>query len=695
MASEVKYRITAEDNTRPGTTSAEHNFDGLGSAVTKLGNIFAGMIAAFSMKKIIDGVADCTKEFGQAQTGLLKLAGTIKNNPLLNGESAKGLINYSKEMQNLLGVTDDEILSQEAFLSASQRSEDQIKSIIMAAQDLASGSGGLVSVDTALRSLNSSFDGEIGRLGVVIPALKNLTTEQLKAGGAIELVKKQYGGLAQLAASGIEGQKKIFDRSIDELKESIGKAFAPVQGAILTALKPVIDSIATWFDENSGKIASFFINLPEIAGVAFDGVKQIIAKVFTGEGMSVIVTNMTNLLIAGFTTAVMIFGDLLVGVIKTIPALLNIMLTTLQASVLKPESYKTLLTPDQFKRMQKQGVDGLDKFTDSTAVSLRTGASATTTAYQKYLEEFNRQNNEITEKYKTSFDTITTNVLQTSGKIKETFDANIERMGGIVKDMSAPFAPIVKETGDKIAAIINNGVAKQTDVVNDAMNRLSPPIQATTAPTGTGGNSTGAPGISNETWGALTDSPLPGIMRQLSEMFGPFIGKIIDVVMALENVQAILDPLSVIVKGFADVIAGPVNKALQPLVNLLTWLGNTLGQIVLPVIDFFAKIILGVATFIATIFNGIADVINFLLGWMGVHISKIDTATLSSAPSSSTDQTDTGGTGSGTTQYTAAPVITMNINIYATAITAGDKIMTLEDLAKLLNEKLNSALELG
>lgn len=693
MASEVKYRITAEDNTQAGTAGAEKHLDALGGAVDKLGKVFAGMIAAFSMKKIADEIGVCIDKFGKTQTATLQLTAAAKNNPMLNGESTKKLLAYSDAMEKTIGVDADKLMQSQAFLETMQLTEEQITSVMDAAIELSST--GMVSLDMAVLSLGGSLQGNIGLLGRYVPALKSLTQEQLKSGEAINLVKKNYAGLAQIMSQGIEGQKNIFSVAVDDLQKAIGKAFAPLQIAGMNFLKPIINDMTKWLDENSGRITSFFMNLPEIAGVAFEGIKKIISKVFTGEGMSTIVTNMTNMLIAGFTTAVMIFGDLLVGVIKTIPALLNVVLTTLQASILKPESYKTLLTPEQFERMRKQRVDGLDKFTDSTAVSLRTGSSATTTAYQKYVEEFNQQNNEITEKYKNSFDAITTNVLQTSGKIKETFDANLERMGGIVKDMAAPFAPIVKETGDKIAAIINNGVAKQTDVVTAAMAGLQKSVEAVPAATGGGGNSIGAPGISNATWGQLTDSPLPGIIRTLSEVFGPFVDRVIDAVLAFENVKSVLDPLNTIVQSFANTIAGPVNKALQPLVNLLTWLGNTLGQIVIPVIDFFAKIILGIATFIATIFNGIADVINFLLGWMGVHISKIDTATLSSAPSSETNQDTSGSMSGGTTQYTAAPVITMNINIYATAITAGDKIMTLEDLAKLLNEKLNNALELS
>ena len=191
---------------------------------------------------------------------------------------------------------------------------------------------------------------------------------------------------------------------------------------------------------------------------------------------------------------------------------------------------------------------------------------------------------------------------------------------------------------------------------------------------------------------------LGNLFAKITPILDQFSGGLLNAFMGIENVVAVMDPLTTIVKGFADIISGPVNKALQPIINILLALGKGIGQVLLPVIEFFGKIILGIASFIAMIFNGIASVINFLLGWAGVHIDMIDIGNLSAAPASSSasdkSSGDSGTVAGGTAQYTAAPVINMNINIYATAITAGDKIMTLEDLAILLNEKLNAAMEL-
>lgn len=687
MASEIKYRITAEDDTKRGTSGAEGNINALGSAVDKLSGIFRAMVAAFSVSKIVDGFQDCVKEFGEAQTGMLRLSAAIKNNPMLNGQSYTNLNRFASEMQKLTGITDDEVRQSEAFLVTMQLTEDQITSVMRAAIDLSAT--GMVDLNTAVRSLGGSFEGNIGMLSRYVPALRGLTTEQLKAGDAVALVAKQYGGLAQSTAQGIEGQKKLLDRSIEELKESIGGAFAPLVSAGLKGITPIIDDMTRWFDENQGRITSFFSNLPAIAGIAFEGIQKILKKTFTGGGFASIVEGMIRILVAGLGAAAASFGDAIVFAVQSIVPSLVLILKNL-TDVLKPDFEKNLLSQEEFNRRLK--TDPFSKLQDyKPGGVLNPGTrsygpyESQVTGYQAYMEAFQKQNESYNAEAKAAYDHLAKNLGELGAKTGANFEKLLAEMGGAATDAFDPFMPIIEEYQKKILGVIDSGVKETKEAVVDGMNK---PL----ARGGVGGMANTNPyneyGIAS--WsqqGMIGGDMMSGVMSGLG-MFGE---KLIGIIATIENVKAILDPVGVILQGFADTISGPVNKALEPVVRLLTHLGKMMGEILLPVIDFLSKAILLAATIIAGIFNAIADAINFLLGWMGVHVSRIDL----SAPTTSAADMSGGGTMGGTSQYTAAPVINLTVNIYATAITAGDKIMTLRDLAKTLNDELNAALELG
>lgn len=140
--------------------------------------------------------------------------------------------------------------------------------------------------------------------------------------------------------------------------------------------------------------------------------------------------------------------------------------------------------------------------------------------------------------------------------------------------------------------------------------------------------------------GGTSDSGGGGIPALLSG-FGDLVG-------AMDSFKAIMDPLSAILSGVMDVLGPAIDTILQPIINILRILGQTLGSILLPVFTalgfvvqklaegfvwFYNAVIKPVGNFIMDAFTAIGNgLIRFMNGiiWLinlipGVNIGKIAT----------------------------------------------------------------------
>lgn len=78
------------------------------------------------------------------------------------------------------------------------------------------------------------------------------------------------------------------------------------------------------------------------------------------------------------------------------------------------------------------------------------------------------------------------------------------------------------------------------------------------------------------------------------------------------NVKALMDPLSLILKGFTDKLAPVVNRVLQPLVDAITRIGSTLADFFIPILDLVAPAISAIAGTI----NWACDWIRYAIGYL-------------------------------------------------------------------------------
>lgn len=154
-----------------------------------------------------------------------------------------------------------------------------------------------------------------------------------------------------------------------------------------------------------------------------------------------------------------------------------------------------------------------------------------------------------------------------------------------------------------------------------------------------------------------TGIPAQGLM----EAFGPLVGMF----KQLGSLQQILSPLNTIFKGMLDVLGPLIDAALKPLLDLLLIVGNTIGELLAPVIRFLGDIIAAVA-------KALLAVVNWIRGILG--LAKV------SSPASS--YTTTGGSGGGGASYAGAQAITFNFYNQGNVVGSGG----MQELATLIHD---------
>lgn len=217
----------------------------LGLGVFGLQSIYKTLTG--TVKQLYAALDDLNQAYKEQRTAEVQLATAVKNNPYLDASTVRRLKEYAGQLQNISTVGDEKLLPFMAQLAASGRTESQIMQIMSAALD--ASASGMVSLDEAVRGLNNSYTGQIGRLGMAIPALKSLTKEELQAGKAVDVVAKTYNGLAEETAKAT-GSTEQLKNAIGDLKEEAGKdvekSFGPIRRFLADLIKARTATSQEW-----------------------------------------------------------------------------------------------------------------------------------------------------------------------------------------------------------------------------------------------------------------------------------------------------------------------------------------------------------------------------------------------------------------------------------------------------------------
>jgi hypothetical protein len=220
------------------------------NALLQLSSSVAGGMAIYNLaSKGFQALTSFVRESGDAYRNQAAaeraLEAAALNNPYLDTKNVASLKAYASELQKLTNTDDALAIKTMASLESLQLTEDQIKAVMTAAADYAAVTG--KDLGSAAQQLAITYSGTLGTLGRMIPALKNLTKEQLAAGGAVEVFTKQYGGMAAAIAETDEGQIARLANAWGDFKEQVGRgaeeAFSPLRRSLAGFLEDLTNAM--------------------------------------------------------------------------------------------------------------------------------------------------------------------------------------------------------------------------------------------------------------------------------------------------------------------------------------------------------------------------------------------------------------------------------------------------------------------
>ena len=209
-----------------GAKKAKDDLGGLNGSIAKMGKAVGiasaayfgarGLINAFSSTIELAGIQEQAEK--QLETAL--------------GGTSQALLNQASALQKVTTFGDEATIQQQAFLASLGFSEDKIMDIIPVAMDLATATG--MTLESAVRNTAKTFSGLAGELGEMVPQLRDLTAEEMKAGDAVKIMADLFGGQATAQAETMAGALQQAKNSSGDLAEAIGEKLSPLVRVLAT-----------------------------------------------------------------------------------------------------------------------------------------------------------------------------------------------------------------------------------------------------------------------------------------------------------------------------------------------------------------------------------------------------------------------------------------------------------------------------
>lgn len=277
MASNKGVNIKIEANTKQAAQGIQKVTEQLNqmqkasksklSTFSQLGSAVSGVTSAFSfatkaVKAAAAAVNDTIDAYNKQAQAETQLEAAARNNPYLNAANVQSLKDYASQLQSMSTFGDEELLPLMAQLASAGRTQAEIQDIMSAAVDVAAS--GTMDLSSAVKGLNQTYSGTSGTLSRYLPQVKSLTSEQLKAGDAVKIVKQSYSGMAQSVADATGGWKQ-FQNTLGDLKEVIGKDFAETKNSAGKILNGFLSNVVSGLQSANKEAEEFKKKINAIA----------------------------------------------------------------------------------------------------------------------------------------------------------------------------------------------------------------------------------------------------------------------------------------------------------------------------------------------------------------------------------------------------------------------------------------------
>ena len=227
MANRTTYEILAKTK---GFKNSEKQVKGLNGALGGLAKKAIGVAGAyFGTRALLDGINASIEAFKVQEQAEKMLEQAL-------GGTSQALLDQASALQKVSTSGDEAIIQQQAFLASIGMTEDQIKDILPVALDLAAATG--LTLESAVRNTAKTFSGLAGELGELVPQVRELSPEAMKAGEAVKVMGELFGGAASTEAATLSGRLTRVGEVMGDIAENVGSKLAlTIDGLLLKFLE--------------------------------------------------------------------------------------------------------------------------------------------------------------------------------------------------------------------------------------------------------------------------------------------------------------------------------------------------------------------------------------------------------------------------------------------------------------------------
>lgn len=188
----------------------------ISSSLGGISTILTGLATAGLVRKafgtLVETLKEGTEAASAAETATARLTAALENGSPGATAFADQLLRQADALQKLGSVNAEAVQGVQALLANIGVQGSQLERATQASLDLSAALG--ISLDAAAAQVGRTVNGVTGRLGTLVPELKSLSDEALRAGDGIALLAERFAGSAS-------AQAVTYANSINRLKEAL------------------------------------------------------------------------------------------------------------------------------------------------------------------------------------------------------------------------------------------------------------------------------------------------------------------------------------------------------------------------------------------------------------------------------------------------------------------------------------------
>lgn len=594
MATQAKIIIKGQNNISDATKSASKDLSALSDTAKKIGSAIKTSLTLTAVIASVKALGNAcktvlTEDFGEANRSYKQLALALKDKTAYDS-----VVDNIDRLSKKTRASNNDIEAMAAELAALGKNSDEINKISEAAVHLSNVTG--KDLSSSMTTLLNTYNGNTAQLKKLGINLEGVTAEELKQGAAVDEVIKKLGAYSdEMAKADASQSLKNMSETWGDIKEKIGGIIDYNFTPFLSNLDTAFSNIGERINEITLYIGAIIKNLPEVFIITMSTLWAIVKRTFEWDSIKTI-----------FTTAIEMIGKVAVAALKAVFLTIPDMLWAMVSGIFQWISYIAMNLQASFLGAIENVINTAGEKIQGTWVGKLFGLGDKLSSFDLGSERIREESKEKKAKADDAFASVGS-MLKNAVSDAVALASNLAKDGkGAISDIYGDIGRDFKNTVDELISPDLDGIRAHMNASNqDALlNQISSDVEDGTESTDAIKNNTDSIAKSyknlstqmSEKLAEKISALLPdkgesksGFKAMISDDFKAGIGDLVSAIMPLINiVMQFVSPLSlllIVVKGFVSVMEPALSTVVQPLLDTLTWLGETIGALFLPVLD--------------------------------------------------------------------------------------------------------------